>query len=207
MPTVGDAKMAARTWIQEKKVSRPDFIGAYLIGSILDKSDTDTFPETSDIDIAIVIDSAVPSHITEPGNPLSPRKLMYRGLILEPSYISWEAIKDPETVLSDRHLAAPFVEACILSDPRGEIDRVHRAVRPEFARRRWIRERCKNAAEAAFQFCDFSAIAPSIPENAALFLKISSLLVGILSASCIPVIRASGNSQCGRDSLSPDRCC
>jgi hypothetical protein len=85
MPTVGEAKMAARAWIREEAVGIPSFVGAYLAGSILAKSDADTFPKTSDVDLSIVVDSAVPNQIIEPDNSLSPRKLLYRGLILEPS--------------------------------------------------------------------------------------------------------------------------
>jgi hypothetical protein len=193
MLTVGEAKMAARAWVREEAAGIPGFVGAYLAGSILTKSDADTFPETSDVDLSIVVDSAVPNPIIEPANSFSPRKLLYRGLILEPSYLSWEAVKDPEAVLSNMYLAAPFAGACILSDPRGEIDRIHRAVEPEFARRRWIRKRCAHAAEAAFWHCDLSAAAPPLPVYDPLFFKITALLLGALTASCIPVLAGLGN--------------
>jgi hypothetical protein len=118
----------------------------------------------------------------------SPRKTLYRGFILEPSYLTWEAVKDPEAALSNMYLAAALAKACILSDPRGEIDRIHRAVEPEFARRHWIRKRCTHAAEAAFRNCDLSAVAPSLPVYDPLFWKTTALLLGTLTAACIPVI-------------------
>jgi hypothetical protein len=96
MHTVGEAKIAAGGWVREKSVGIPGFVGAYLIGSILAKSDADAFPDTSDVDISIVVDSAVPNPIIDSENSFSPRKLLYRGLILEPSYLSWEAVKGPE---------------------------------------------------------------------------------------------------------------
>jgi hypothetical protein len=193
MLTVGEAKMAAHAWIREEAVGMPGFVGAYLAGSILAKSDADTFPETSDVDLSIVVDSAVPNPIIEPENSFAPRKLLYRGLILEPSYLSWEAVKDPEAVLSNMYLAAPLARGCILSDPRGEIERIHRAVEPEFARKRWIRKRCARAAEAAFSNYDLSTTVPALPAYDPLFWRITGLLLGTLTASCIPVLAGLGN--------------
>jgi hypothetical protein len=188
MLTIGETKMAAREWVRENATGIPGFVGACLIGSILGKPDEDLFPETSDVDIVIVVDSVIPNPIAEPENPFSPRKLLYHGLILEPSYLSWESMKNLEAVLSDRHLAAAFADACVLIDPRGEIDRVHRAVKPEFARRCWIGKRCKQAAEAASWSGDQSALSPILPVYDPLFWKMTALLLGTLTASSIPVL-------------------
>ena len=52
---VGDAKSIARRWVEDEAAGSPGFVGAYLAGSVLDLPDDAPLPETSDLDVNVVV--------------------------------------------------------------------------------------------------------------------------------------------------------
>src|SRR6516162_7012003 len=59
---------------------------------------SDTHPPSSDVDVFIFVDAEVPSEILEPHGRLAPRKLLFRSVVLEPSFHEARRIPDPEAV-------------------------------------------------------------------------------------------------------------
>jgi hypothetical protein len=80
--------------------------------------------------VFIFVDAEVPSEILEPHGRLAPRKLLFRSVVLEPSFHEARRIPDPEAVRGDMHLAPLFREACILLDPHGRLESLATAGTP-----------------------------------------------------------------------------
>jgi hypothetical protein len=97
------------------------------------------------VDLFIYVDAEVPSEILEPHGRFAPRKLAFRGVVLEPSFHEARRIADPEAVLDDMHLAPVFTEPCILLDPYGRLEALAVAVKPEVLRRRHAQRRLAQA--------------------------------------------------------------
>jgi hypothetical protein len=95
--------------------------------------------------VFIFLDAEVPSEILEPHGRFAPRKLLFRGVVLEPSFHEARRIADPEAVLGDMHLAPLFTKACILLDPYGRLESLAAAVKPEFFERRHAQRRLAQA--------------------------------------------------------------
>ncbi len=136
---VGQARDAARQWVMEEAGGIPGFGGAYTAGS------TNWLPEdaepaaSSDLDMMVVV--------SDPGRGSRRGKFRFRGGLLDVSYLSADQLRPPERVLSDYHLAPSLRTANILADPSGHVTALRAAVCREFAKRRWVRERCAHARD------------------------------------------------------------
>ena len=75
----------------------------------------------------------------------APRKLAFRGVVLEPSFHEARRIADPEAVLGDMHLAPVFTEPLILFDLYRRLEALAAAVKPEIHRRRHAQRRLAQA--------------------------------------------------------------
>src|SRR5690606_39910181 len=67
--------------------------------------------------------------------------------LLDVTYLSWKSVKEPEQILAHYHLAPSFARLEILSDPTGQLERLHRAVAPAYADRHWVWKRVLHARE------------------------------------------------------------
>ena len=136
---VKQAKDVARQWVEADATKTPGFQGAYFAGSANWLGDDAEFPATSDLDVNLVVDGPLP--------PLKLGKFIYRGVLLEVTYLPRDALRSPEAVLGSYHLAGGFRTRSIISDPSGALTALRDAVARQYARRRWVRTRCEQAAD------------------------------------------------------------
>jgi hypothetical protein len=94
-------------------------------------------PAASDVDVVVVIDRDEP--------PLKPGKFLYRGVLLEVTYLPLHLFDSVEEVLSSYHLAGSFRADTIIADPAGHLCRLLTQAAPRFAELKWVRRRCENA--------------------------------------------------------------
>lgn len=119
--TTHEARLAAEAWMREEAGRHPELVGAILAGSVRARDPEEPHPPSSDVDLFIYVDAEVPPDIFEPRGRFAPRKLAFRGVVLEPSFHEARGLSDPEAVLGDMHLAPIFTEPCILLDPYGRL--------------------------------------------------------------------------------------
>jgi len=141
---VKEAKAAARHWVLALGRQTPGFLGAYFAGSANALADDARFPATSDLDVNLVLEA--------PGTEMKLGKFVYRGVLLEVSYIAHDALRSPEAVLGSYHLAGGFRTRSIILDPTGALTTLQEAVLREYARRRWVRKRCEHAVSGVRAF-------------------------------------------------------
>ncbi len=127
----------------------PELVGAILAGSTSVRNAEEPHPPSSDVDLFIYVDAEVPSEILEPRGRFAPRKLTFRGVVLEPSFHEARRIADPEAVLGDMHLAPVFTKPRVLLDPYGRLAALAAAVTPEVLRRRHAQRRLAQALGSA----------------------------------------------------------
>ena len=149
MITTREARLAAEAWMREEAGRHPELVGAILAGSTRARDPEEPHPPSSDVDLFIYVDAEVPSEILEPHGRFAPRKLAFRGVVLEPSFHEARRIADPEAVLGDMHLAPVFTEPRILLDPYGRLAALAAAVKPEVLRRRHAQRRLAQALGSA----------------------------------------------------------
>ena len=159
---VKQAKDIARRWVTEEGNKIPGFFGAYFAGSITTHPDDVEFPESSDVDIKIVL--------YEPDQSAEVRKFYYQGAILEVSYIQSDDIASPDQVLGNYRRAGGFSSVNIISDPSGNLTRLHADVAKDFARRRWVYERCEDAKNNTLRFLQVVNEAPLFHDQVACWL-------------------------------------
>ncbi len=145
MNTTREARLAAEAWQREEAGRHPELVGAVLAGSTRTRNPEEPQPPSSDVDLFIFVDAEVPSEMLEPHGRFAPRKLAFRGVVLEPSFHEARRIGDPEAVLGDMHLAPVFTEPRILLDPYGRLEALAAAVKPEVFRRRHAQRRLAQA--------------------------------------------------------------
>ena len=136
---VGLARSTAARWVAEHAAEEAWFRGAYFSGSTVGMPDDRELAATSDVDVMIVTAETQP--------PLKPGKFVYRGVLLEVSYVSWDQLASAQQVLSSYHLAGGFRRDTIIADPTGRLRELHAQVSRHFADREWVRRRCMNARE------------------------------------------------------------
>lgn len=147
MITTRDARLAAAEWMRNEAGRHPELVGVVLAGSTQTRDAEQPHPPGSDVDLFIYVDAEVPSDILEPRGRFAPRKLAFRGLVLEPSFQEARRIADPEAVLGDMHLAPVFTDPHILLDPYGRLEALATAVKPEIHLRRHARRRLEQALD------------------------------------------------------------
>ncbi|CAM4028292.1 hypothetical protein COLU111180_20165 [Cohnella lubricantis] len=134
---IGAAIAAAAEWVKLRGSSSEGFKGAYISGSTVGKSDEEEVPAASDVDVVVVVDQET--------SPSKLGKILYRGTLLEITYLPWHELSSAEEVLASYHLAGSFRWNTILADPTGQLSRLQQQVSRHFAERRWVRRRCENA--------------------------------------------------------------
>lgn len=131
---VGAARDAARRWVLENASVEEGFRGAFYHGSTGWLPDDDLLPAASDVDVMVVFDAAELG--TKPG------KFRYEGVLLEVSYMPADQLGSPEIVLGRPELAGSFRGRGVFSDPSGWLTALQEAVARDYAKRRWVLERC-----------------------------------------------------------------
>jgi len=159
MITTREARLAAEAWMRAEAGRHPELVGAVLAGSTLARAPEEPHPPSSDVDLFIYVDAEVPSEILDPHGRFAPRRLAFRGVVLEPSFHEARHIADPQAVLGDMHLAPVFNEPHILLDPYGRLKALAAAVKPEFLRRRHAQRRLAQALGPATPTAPPTAIA------------------------------------------------
>jgi hypothetical protein len=129
--SVRTARDAARRWVLENAAVEPGFRGAFYHGSTGWSPDNAVLPATSDVDVMVVLDEA--ELRTRPG------KLRYEGVLLE-------------MVLGRPELAGSFRGPSVILDPSGLLTRLQVAVARDYARRRWVRERCTGTRDKILRY-------------------------------------------------------
>jgi len=138
-----EARDIALDWLETNTIKMPNFVGAFLSGSIAWMQPDEPLRPGSDIDIFVVIDGSE--------LPPKPGKIPWNDAILEINYLSLEGIADVDAVLSDYHLAGAFRRDGILADPTGTVTALRRQIDREFARPYWVQQRCSQARNRAQQ--------------------------------------------------------
>lgn len=133
--TRAQAVEAARSWVREEGCALPGFCGAYLSGSILEASDGDAWPESSDVDVVLVL--RAPDAVAPLG------KFRYGAALLEVTTLERAAFDSLEHVLRTHYLAFALNAGVILADPEGWLLPLHRRIASEYARPEWVRARCR----------------------------------------------------------------
>ena len=135
----GEVKAAAREWVIEHGSKTPGFVGAYIAGSAHALPDDAEYPYTSDLDIMLVLE--------DPGEALKPGKFIYRGALLEASYLARDVLASEEAVLESAIYGGALRAPGIVLDPTGMLTALNEVASREFARRKWVRVRCESAIE------------------------------------------------------------
>jgi hypothetical protein len=134
---IKDAKAIARQWVIEQASQAPGFSGAFYAGSTHWLPGDAPMSPTSDLDLWVILDDSSP--------PQKLGKLIYRGVLLEVSYLPRARLDAPESILGDYHMAGSFRTPGIIADPTGQLTRLQAAVTKDYAKRRWVRTRCQDA--------------------------------------------------------------
>jgi hypothetical protein len=140
---VAEARAAARDWVAQHAAGQEGFRGAYCSGSTIALPAAAGMPVGSDIDVVVVTADAE--------TPPKPGKFIYRGVLLEVTYVPWRQLASPDDVLASYHLAGSFRLDTIIADPTGDLRRLQASVSRHFAEDVWVRRRCENARHNAEQ--------------------------------------------------------
>jgi hypothetical protein len=131
------ARSIARTWVAEQAGRLPGYRGALWHGSILTLSEDAHLPPSSDIDIVIVVD--------DPAAQPTLGKIVEGGVLLDVSFVGWDEVRDPATLLANHSLAPTFRSPEVLADPTGDLAAITARVDAEFVARASVELRCASA--------------------------------------------------------------
>lgn len=134
MVTVGEARALAAARVAEEAARLSGMVlGAYTAGSANWLPDDAILPSSSDLDVMLVLADSDP--------PVKPGKQLYKGVLLELTYLSDQPFQSAETILAHYHLATSFQSAQILLDPSGKLAALQAEVRHEFPKAARVRQR------------------------------------------------------------------
>ena len=190
MLTTREARLVAAEWIRAEAASIPELVGAVLAGSARARAPDDPHPETSDLDVWIVVDAAVPDTVAEPEGRFAVLKLAYRGVVVERAFFPWERVASAASVLGDAYLAPTLAAPVLLADPAGRLAGIAAAVGAEFPRRAHVRRRVEGALALAGRFCDFAASGATANRFDPLVSRAAGLGVAVANAAVAPATAA-----------------
>jgi hypothetical protein len=132
---VGEARAAARHWVQRHAAAAPGFRGAFLTGSAAARPAAEPMAAWSDIDVSVVVSGA---ELPRPG------KLRHRGALLDVTYLPEELLADAARVGASHYLAPSFAGPAepLVLDPTGLLHRLREEIAPSFAEPAAVRRRC-----------------------------------------------------------------
>jgi hypothetical protein len=130
---VKEAKLLAMEWVQFYSQNH-EIIGAYLNGSVTAMNEAVELSPFSDVDINVVIDSA------EVGEKLG--KFIYKGALLEVSFVTKDKLLPPEKLLSTYEIVGAFRTDNILLDNTGVLRELFQVVSLDFSKPDFVESRC-----------------------------------------------------------------
>jgi hypothetical protein len=134
---VWEAREVAARWVAEHAGEIPNFVGAFISGSVAWLPLDADLPATSDVDVMVVIaDERVPP---------KPGKILYDGVLVEITFLSRNQISSSEKVLASYHLAGAFRTNTVLADPTGRLTELQAETARKYSERPWVRRRCADA--------------------------------------------------------------
>lgn len=139
---VRQARDLARQWVREEVGKAPGFCGAFYHGSTNWLPDDAALPAASDVDVMVVFAEPPPAKLG---------KFIYRGVMLEVSYMAFDQLQSPELILGQSHLAGSFRKPNIIADPTGQLCQLQEAVGHGYAKREWVYRRCEHARDKVLQ--------------------------------------------------------
>jgi hypothetical protein len=169
---VKHAKEIARQWVIGEGSEIPGFWGAFFHGSINWLPSDAILPETSDVDVMVVLDDANP--------PDKLGKFVYRDVILEVSYWPRERLQSPELVLGQYPIAGSFSTPSIILDPSGQLTELQAAVARGYAKRQWVYERCEHAREKVLRLLQTSNASQPFHDQVATWLFAAGVTTHVL---------------------------
>lgn len=150
----GEARSIAERWVAgEVARSAGEVLCVFTHGSINWMADEDPFPPSSDLDLVVVVPKVDPVRHRVCKRP-------YGGIAIEAFYVPRERLLSAEALLADFGLAPNVVNGKVLFDPNRIMEGLRAAMAPEFARRHWVRLRCRALRDhalsliAAFEWSD-----------------------------------------------------
>ncbi len=91
---VCEVKKAVKGWVDAFQAPRPGFAGAHLGGSICSVPGDEPFPDTSDVDVHVIIDGPVPDSFVEVTHEMRQQKVLSKGAVIDLSY-GEEVLRSP----------------------------------------------------------------------------------------------------------------
>lgn len=139
----GAARRIAAGWVAEEVARAPsETLGVLTHGSINGMADQDPFPASSDVDLAIVVPELDPTRHR-------PCKHSYGGIAIEVFHLPLARLSSVEALLADWAVGPSLATGQVLFDQQGRLAALQNAVRPEFRRRPWVRQRCRSLRDHA----------------------------------------------------------
>jgi hypothetical protein len=137
------ARTIAERWVAEEVARAPgETLGVFTHGSINWMADDDPFPASSDVDLAVVVPEVDPARH-------HPCKRPYGGIAIEAFYLPVARLSSVEALLADWVLAPNLAAGRVLFDRESRLGELQQAVRPAFAHRHWVRQRCRGLRDHA----------------------------------------------------------
>jgi hypothetical protein len=136
---VREAMEIARQWVRQNAEPHPHFRGAYFSGSILDQPDDTALPESSDVDVVIVLARMPDSH--------GRTKFRVNGVLIEVTHLAMHELDDTRHVARTFYLAHSFRSGAIIADPTGHLRHLHEAITADFDQPSQILVRCNDVFE------------------------------------------------------------
>lgn len=140
---VGEAKAAARRWVETEGCKTPGFAGAFFHGSGVGLDDGAELPIGSDLDIVIVLRAAVPT--------VKLGKIERDGVVLDVTELPEAELASAERVLGSYVLAGSFRAPSVIADPTGRLSALQAEVARRFAEHVWVVRRCAQARDRIVQ--------------------------------------------------------
>jgi hypothetical protein len=191
MITVRDAMRIAKEWVEAEAPNIPNFQGAFLNGSILWKNDDEPQPETSDVDVKILVDLDDPKLLSEQG--LKQKYKSYKGILLDTTFSLFQEFSTPEQILANYHYGANFTFPNILSDPSGALSKIQKVVASKYEQRKWVTKRVEGARDYVLSGLDSLKSGSYVDRLLSLFVtSLHIALIPILADLRPPTIRKSG---------------
>jgi hypothetical protein len=173
----GEARKLAESWVAEEVARAPgETLGVFTHGSVNWMADSDTFPVSSDLDLAVVVAEIDPARH-------HPSKRSYGDIVIEAFYLPLARLSSGEAVLADWVLGPNLAAGRVLFDREDRLAKLQRMVRPELARRKWVRQRCRSLRELALSIVTmFEASDSLVYLNAVANLALRSMAQMVLLA-------------------------
>lgn len=151
---IDEAKTIARGWVQAYMAEHEEVLGAVLNGSVAELPDWASLPETSDVDINLIVREA-PAH--------KPGKFPYHGVLLEVSFLPLSMLQPKESVLTRYEIAGAFrSESQVLGDRDETLGQLAAYAAQRFSQPQWVQARCEAVYRKIEQGAVFSPNSPML---------------------------------------------